>query len=568
MKSLPRSLAYTALGFATLALGAARFRNHPVAASAQPAATTDQANGEAWWGHIKVLADDANAGRLTGSPGYLRAAAYVVDQFKSYGLQPAGVDGGFYQPVHFEVQRVLADKSSLALVTSGQAQPLALGTDAILSSRSPEPASLEAPLVFIGYGLHLPDSGYDDFGSAEIPLASLRGKIVVYLNGGPAEISGALKSFARTSPLQKVLNDAGVVGVVSIPTPKSMDFPWDRVASGASQPGMWLAPDPQDAAVAARHPALADVHTPRLSVQFNPAEAEKLFAGTAHSFADLLALADAGKPLPRFDLGKSLRAKVATERTAVVSPNIVARLEGSDPSLKNEYVLSSAHLDHLGVGEAIGGKTIYTGAMDDASGVASVLETAQALSEAARHGQRPKRSILFVVFTAEEKGLLGSRYFAGHPTVPGTAIRADLNLDMFLPIFPLKKLHVQGLEQSTLAADAQTVGAAHGIVIAGDPEPDRNSFTRTDQYSFVQAGVPALAMKFGWTPGSPEYKAWRAWLAERYHSTADDLNQPVDLQAAGQFNSFYADLVRTVANDPATPHYLPTSFFHRFEAQP
>jgi Zn-dependent M28 family amino/carboxypeptidase len=222
----------------------------------------------------------------------------------------------------------------------------------------------------------------------------------------------------------------------------------------------------------------------------------------------------------------------------------------------------SAHLDHLGVGAPIHGKTIYNGAMDDASGVASVLETAKAFGESK---VRPKRSILFVVFTAEEKGLLGSRYFAGHPTVPEGSIKAALNLDMFMPIFPLKKLHVQGLEQSTLAIDAKKVGEEHHIVVAGDPEPDRNSFIRTDQYSFVQAGVPALAFKFGWEAGSPEYKAWRAWLAERYHSTADDLSQPVDLAAAAQFNSFYYDLARTVADDPATQHYLDTSFFKRFE---
>jgi Zn-dependent M28 family amino/carboxypeptidase len=538
----------------------------PVQAAAA-AVPDDQAKGQAWWSHVKVLADDANQGRLTGSPGYMRAAGYVVDQFKSYGLQPAGLNGSFFQPVHFEVQRVLAEKSSLALVTKGLAEPLALGADAIISSRSPEPKSVDAPLVFIGYGLHLPDSGYDDFNSPALPLASLRGKIVVYINGGPADLSGALKSFARTSPFQKVLRDAGVVGTISIPTPKSMDFGWDRVASSASQPGMWLAPQPGDENLAAKHPALADEHTPRFSAQFNPAQAEKLFAGTGHTFVELVALADAQKPLPRFDLGKSVRATVKTERTTVESPNIVARLEGSDPRLKQEYVLASAHLDHLGVGAAIGGKTIYSGAMDDASGVASVLETAKAISERAAHGERPKRSILFVIFTAEEKGLLGSRYFAGHPTVPENEIKADINLDMFMPLFAFKKLHVQGLEQSTLAQDAEKVGAAHGIVIAGDPEPDRNSFIRTDQYSFVQAGVPALAMKFGWTAGSPEYKAWRAWLANRYHSTADDLNQPVDLEAAGQFNSFYADLVRTVADDPATPHYLPTSFFHRFEAQ-
>ncbi|HTF67604.1 MAG TPA: M20/M25/M40 family metallo-hydrolase, partial [Edaphobacter sp.] len=337
---------------------------------------------------------------------------------------------------------------------------------------------------------------------------------------------------------------------------------WPRVASGASQPGMRLAATPDAAAVAAKHPALADDHGAMFSATFNPAEAEKLFAGTGHTFAEILALADAQKPLPRFALNKSVRATVVGELSQVESPNIVAKLEGSDPRLAKEYVLVSAHLDHLGVGAPIHGKTIYNGAMDDASGVASVLETAKAFSQAKT---RPKRSILFVIFTAEEKGLLGSRYFAGHPTVPESAIKADLNLDMFMPLFALKKLHVQGLEQSTLAEDAKKVGEEHHIVIAPDPEPDRNSFIRTDQYSFVQAGVPALAFKFGWEAGSPEYKAWRGWLAERYHSTADDLSQPVDLVAAAQFNSFYADLARTVADDPETPHYLETSFFRRFE---
>ena len=235
----------------------------------------------------------------------------------------------------------------------------------------------------------------------------------------------------------------------------------------------------------------------------------------------------------------------------------MAKLEGSDPTLKSEYVLLSAHLDHLGVG-----KSVFAGAMDDASGVASVLEIAKSFS---KNRERPKRSMLFVIFTGEEKGLLGSRYFAGRPTVPETEIVADLNLDMFMPLFPLKKLHVQGLVESTLADDARVVGAAHGIEIAADPEPDRNSFTRTNQYSFVQAGVPALAMKFGWTKDSPEYKAWRQWLAQRYHSAEDNLSQPVDTAAAAQFNSFLGDLARRVANSASRPHYVESSFFHRFE---
>lgn len=538
---------------------------HPSAVRAADTAAADLAQGKQWWAHVQVLADDSMKGRLTGSPEYLKAADYVVRQFKQDGLLPAGVNGTYLQPVHFEVQRSIAAQSSVSLIVDGKSEPLVLGQDAVIG-RAPQRASVtDAPLVFLGYGLHLPESGYDDFGSKEVPFDSLRGKIVVLVNGGPADLPTALKSYARTTPLTAELVKAGAAGVISIPTPKSMDFPWERIASSASQPSMWLAPQPGDKALAARHPALADDHQPHFSATFNPAEAEKLFARSGHTWAEVVALADAQKPMPHFDLHKSLTAHITVERSEVESPNIAAKLEGSDPTLKSEYVLVSAHLDHLGVGAPIHGKTIYSGAMDDASGVATVLETARAFSQAAAQGHRPRRSILFLVFTAEEKGLLGSRYYAGHPTVPAEEIKADLNLDMFMPIFPLKKLHVQGLEQSTLADDARKVGAAHHIVIATDPEPDRNSFVRTDQYSFVQAGVPALAMKFGWEKGSPEYHAWRNWLAERYHSPADDLNQPVDLVAAAQFNSFFADLARTVADDPATPHYLDTSFFHRFE---
>ena len=524
--------------------------------------SNDEAQGKVWWAHVQKLADPSMNGRLTGSEDYLRAAAYVVNQFKAYGLTPAGVDGGYYQPVHFDVQRVIASKSSMSLAVDGKVTPLVLGEDAILGSRSAQVGKVDAPLVFIGYGLHLPESQYDDFNSAEVPVSALKGKIVVYVNGGPAELPGALKSFARTSPLARALREAGAVGTISIPTPKSMDFGWQRVASSASQPGMRLSPAPDADAVAAKHPALADERGALFSATFNPAQAEKLFAGTGHTFREMLALADAQKPLPHFALGKSVTATVVGETSHVVSPNIVGELKGSDPALSKQYVLVSAHLDHLGVGAPINGKTIYSGAMDDASGVATVLETAKKLSQAKT---RPKRSMLFVIFTAEEKGLLGSRYFAGHPTVPESAIDADLNLDMFMPLFALKKLHVQGLDESTLGEDARKVGAEHGIVIAPDPEPDRNSFIRTDQYSFVQAGVPALAMKFGWTMGSPEYKAWRGWLAQRYHSTDDDLTQPVDLEAAAQFNDFFADLARAVADDPARQHYLDTSFFKRFE---
>ncbi len=279
----------------------------------RPETPADEAAGKAWWAHVQTLADDSMKGRLTGSEDYLRAAKYVVSQFDAAGLRPAGVNG-YYQPVKFDVTRVLADQSSVALLVDGRKEPLVLGVDCTLGARGTQPKTVTAPLVFIGYGLHLPEAKYDDFDSREVPFSSLKGKIVVLINGGPGDLPGALKSFARTAPLAKALADAGALGSITIPTPKSMDFPWERTASGASQPGMRLAADPQDGAVAMRHPALADQHGVMFSATFNPAEAEKLFAGTGHTFAEMLELADAQKPLPRFDLKKSITASVVTEK--------------------------------------------------------------------------------------------------------------------------------------------------------------------------------------------------------------------------------------------------------------
>ena len=204
------------------------------------AAMNDEARGKAWWAHVEYLADPSMKGRLTGSEEYLKAAAYVVDKFKACGLKPAGVNGSYYQMVKFDVQRVVADKSSMSLVVDGKTEPLVLGQDAILGARSAQRDVKNVPLVFIGYGLHLPEAKYDDFNSAELPLASLRGKIVVYMNGGPADLPGPLKSFARTAPFLKALRDAGVVGAISIPTPKSMSF-WLQGISLSLRDVGWVA---------------------------------------------------------------------------------------------------------------------------------------------------------------------------------------------------------------------------------------------------------------------------------------------------------------------------------------
>jgi Zn-dependent M28 family amino/carboxypeptidase len=297
------------------------------------------------------------------------------------------------------------------------------------------------------------------------------------------------------------------------------------------------------------------------SASVAPQKSELLFAGSGHTFADLCAAADASAPVPTFALPQRLQARVATRQTPVTSPNLVAMLKGRDPKLAGQYVAVSAHLDHLGIGAPINGKALYNGAMDDASGVASVLDIAHRL----RSGhERPRRSILFVIVTAEEKGLLGSHYYAMRPTVPAGSIVADLNFDMPLPLWPLTSVFAIGEGESTLGADARAIAARRGLALAPDPLPDRNTFIRMDQFSFVRAGIPALAFKFGFAKDTPQFQIEHDWRANRYHSPADDLQQPgVFKEEAAKLDAFVADLALRVADAPTRPVWLADSVFRR-----
>jgi Zn-dependent M28 family amino/carboxypeptidase len=236
-------------------------------------------------------------------------------------------------------------------------------------------------------------------------------------------------------------------------------------------------------------------------------------------------------------------------------------IEGSDPTLKNQYVVFGAHLDHLGVGAPINGDSIYNGAMDDGSGIASLIEVANLFKEG---NWKPKRSVIFAAVTGEEKGMLGSTYFTQSPTVNLKNVVAEINMDMYLPLYPLKTLQVIGLDESTLGDDIRAVATAAGVGIQADPEPNRNLLIRSDQYSFIRNGIPAIFFKFGWQPGSPEEQAAKAWLKERYHSPSDDLNQPVDKPAAAKFNHIMAEMGLRVANSQDRPQWSPDSFFKRF----
>jgi Zn-dependent M28 family amino/carboxypeptidase len=505
-------------------------------------------DGVSWWSYVKVLADDKMEGRETGSEGLRKSQAYTVDQLTKAGVTPAGTKG-FYQPIQF-VQRTIDEKnSSAALIRDAKAEPLTLGDDAFFSTRADlAPEEITAPLVFIGNGLKIPEKNYDDLSGLD-----LKGKIVVYITGSPAEIGNALAAHYQTiGERWKALRAAGAIGIIAIFNPAGMDVPWARMSLNRAHPSMDL-----------DYPEFNESEGLKTFLIFNPANAEKLFAGSGHTFAELAALAKERKPLPHFPLAFSLEARASVKKTQLESANLVGILPGSDPQLKSEYVVLSAHMDHIGIGEPINGDRIYNGAMDDGSGCALLMDMA---AEFKSHPEKLRRSILFIFFTAEEKGLLGSKYFAAHPTVDPKSIVADINVDMFLPIVPLKILEIEGIDDSDLGDRASSIAKSFGVKPVPDPEPLRNLFVRADQYNFVRHGIPSVIMSVFYAPGSPEGKIFKDWLTNRYHAPSDDTNQPVDLSAAALYEEIVRQLLITVSNAPERPRWQPDSFFRRYAA--
>jgi hypothetical protein len=526
--------------------------------------------GKSWWAHVQFLADDKLEGRNVGTPGFDKAVEYVETQFQTIGLKPAGT-AGFRQAVKLESRLLVPEQSRLSLVRDGKEEPLALGQDASLSPRGELDGSTEAPMVFIGYGLSLPEAGWDDFAGLD-----LRGKVAVYVNAfPPVKVSDNVKSHVNTADERWLaLKRAGAIGVATIAAPRPP----------AATPSPATAAPPAAAATTVPAPGaggagggrgggtpqpiirlfdreLNDAAGEIVSITLTPRGAATILAGSGHTIDEITQLASDSKPLPRFDLAGTLKVQAALKRDAIESANLAGVVEGSDPALKSEYVIMSAHLDHLGVGRPVNGDSIYNGAMDDASGVASVIEIARLLKAS---GVKTKRSVLFLAVTGEEKGELGSRYFAARPTVPFRQIVADLNLDMFLPLYALKVIEVQGLAESSLGESARAAANTLGVDVQTDREPEQNRFIRSDQYSFIRRGIPALAFKFGYEFGSPEETIRRTWVRDVYHKPSDDTSQPVNLEAAAMFNRVIMTLLQRVANDVSRPTWNADSFFKRF----
>lgn len=495
---------------------------------------TAQSPENQWWHHVTVLAADSMHGRRTGSADYVKAAHYVADQFASMGLEPGGTDG-FFQAVHLTDATLVTDKSGIVLQRGGTDDTLHIGPEATVQVRPTTAASADGPLVFVGYGLHL--AGVED----DLAHVDLHGKVAVYLNRMPTGLNATMFAHGRASRW-KELQQLGAVAAIAIADAPPAGRPRQPARSGG-RPVMGLSEDPSERGILITVPAEA---------------ADRLFAGSGHTYAEMIALSDAHQSMPGFALQPQLHAWLQIDRTPVDAPNVAGILRGSDPVLRDQYLIVTAHLDHLGIGRPVNGDSIYNGAMDNASGIATLLETAREFHD--KH-VRGRRSIIFLAVTGEEEGELGSAYFALHPTVPQSQIVADLNTDMYLPIIPLTGVFAYGWDESDLGRDIEPVLKARGLANFADPEPEQVRFIRSDQYSFIQRGIPALAFKAGYTKDTPEMKTITDWVANRYHKPSDDLDQPVNLATAVAFDAMYFDIVRAVADRETRPAWYKQSVF-------
>ena len=504
------------------------------------------ARPEALMAHIRFLADDLLEGRLTGTRGFDLAALYVAAQFEALGLTPAGsTPGSYLQPVPLRVARVDEASARGEWSRGERRESLTYASDLVLvPSFHATSVDLEAGVVFVGYGIDAPELGHDDYAGVDV-----RGKVVAYLFGAPAGFPndqrahwGQVLSKVRTAAAK------GATGMLMVRTKDAQPpMPWTRLVDQLRQPAMrWL--DDQG------RPA----DTPegiRASGLLSAEAAERLFEAAGRPLGPLAADVKAGRGAS-FDLGATLRLHVESRHEQVSSPNVVGLLPGGDVS--GETVVVSAHLDHVGVGVPREGDAIYNGAYDNASGVAGMLELARVLAA----GPRPRRNVAFVAVTGEERGLLGSDYFARRPTAPG--IVGNLNLDMITMLTPLLDVIAYGAEHSSLGGVVERAARAEGLELSPDPFPEQFIFVRSDHYSFVRQGVPAIylfpGLKRADSRVDGKAEAMK-WVQARYHAPQDDLSQPFDTQAGARFVGVAARVLREMADGEQPPRWNEGDFF-------
>jgi hypothetical protein len=500
--------------------------------------------------HLDFLADDARKGRMTGAEGYDEAAAYVAAQFELLGLQPAG-DDGWYQEVPMLGRRLDVESARVTLHRDSGDAELQWKEDFVMGGDDMRNETrVTAEVVFAGFGVHAPEMNYSDYDGIDV-----RGKIVAVFGGAPerfAHNERAFYSSGRSKAEEMVRRGAvGRIGLRSRTDQKRV--PWERMVlnAGILQGMSWINLSGQ---VEDFHPEIEG------AAAFSVPAAEDLFAGAPITFEDALDAADAGKPLST-PLGVEVTLSQRTAHEPVTSPNVIAVIRGSDPVLRDEYVVFSAHLDHVGIGAPVDGDDIYNGFYDNAMGVALLLEGARAF---AAMPEPPRRSILFVALTGEERGLLGSDYFAHYPTVPSDGMIANVNLDMPLLLYPLADVIAFGAEHSTLQELIEPAVAAEDFALTPDPVPEEVLFIRSDQYSFVRRGIPSVFLVPGFTSKDPDIDgaaAFQEHLATHYHMPSDDSSRTVDWESALRFARANVRIGSAIADADERPAWNEGDFF-------
>jgi Zn-dependent M28 family amino/carboxypeptidase len=495
---------------------------------------------------VRFLADDLLEGREAGTRGYDLAALYVAQRFRAIGLAPAGDDGGYYQRVPM-LRGVREDNGGeLVILRDGSQQSLAFREQFLPGVNFNEgDARIEAPAVFVGQGVYAPELKQDDFAGVDV-----KGKIAVLFGGAPARFDNDRRAFySSTRTKYEELVRRGAVGVIQVQTDdEEKQSPWARGAANWNRPAMRLrGPDGK---------GLDTFPQLRVSAFVSAASAATLLSVAGHDVARLFqGLRD--DKLRAFELPGTVRLSARTTVTPVESRNVVARLDGSGK--QNEHVVFSAHLDHVGIGAPVNGDSIYNGALDNALGIAVMLEAANRLA----HEPPPQRSLLFVAVTAEEKGLLGAAWYAQHPTVPSDSMVANVNMDMPVMLAPTRDVVPIGLEHSTLQPLVQSAAKEAGVELSPDPQPEETVFVRSDQYAFIRAGVPAVYLTGGYRgrDGGDVKEINKAFLHQRYHQPGDDVSQPIQYADAARLALLNARIGRQIADAPQRPRWNAGDFF-------
>ena len=537
--------------FAPLALMACASTYSPsdpdVAASETAALADDVSRIKA---DIAWLADDAREGREAGTQGYDDAAGYVAARLEGMGVEP-GAHGSWFQEAPFVSGTQVGDASAFSVTTpNGETVELSYLEDfRIFPSLSSASVEIEeAETVFVGYGVHAPDLGHDDYAGVDVD-----GKVVVYFSGAPNGFDTESRAHFRSNSQKAATASArGAIGVISLYTAANeKSAPWARYVANPHYSSMtWVGPDGRPKISG---PSIKARVTP------HPDKAPLLFEGAPHDYVAARAAADGeGEPVGSFDLAVKVSMAGALEREEVTSPNVVGLIPGSDPDLKDEYVILTAHLDHIGVNERLiaeGKDGINNGAMDNAAGVAVMLQVANDITNVAR----PARSVMIVAVTAEEKGLLGADYFAHFPTIGGGQMVANVNLDMPVMLHDFTDVIAFGAERSSIGPVMQAALDAQGFTLSPDPIPELGVFTRSDHYAFVKQGVPSIFLWTGFENGGEE-NFW-AFYKNHYHSPSDDISNPIRYDALARFADVNFIIAKALANAPSRPQWNEGDFF-------